>query len=261
MLLLVYTLIKASSIGWGNTRTIGELAVAVGLLVAFVFNELRHRNPLAPLSIFRINGLGCSNVTQLIAAGGMYWLSRSPGHGSYRHDLLWGLLVLSIGFGPVFVGVTTAAGAGVPADKAGLARVAAQRLPAARRRARAGDLHRAGHRPHPPPAGGNTPPAPALTAGFQRALLVGAVFILVSAILALRATDTRGETDPAPAGGEAEPLRSAYALGGVLFRRRMRRGGSARTRALLLHSRRAPGPPPARDQPRPPPSGGDGRPA
>jgi hypothetical protein len=31
------------------------------------------------------------------------------------------MIVLSIGFGPVFVGVTTAANAGVPADKAGLA--------------------------------------------------------------------------------------------------------------------------------------------
>ncbi len=31
------------------------------------------------------------------------------------------MIVLSIGFGPVFVGVTTAANAGVPADKAWLA--------------------------------------------------------------------------------------------------------------------------------------------
>jgi hypothetical protein len=40
-----------------------------------------------------------------------------------------------------------------------------------------------------------TPGANALTAGFQRALLVGSIFILASAVIALRATNTRGETD------------------------------------------------------------------
>ncbi len=43
---------------------------AIGLLVAFAINELRHRNPLAPLSIFRINGLGFADVTQLVAFAG-----------------------------------------------------------------------------------------------------------------------------------------------------------------------------------------------
>jgi hypothetical protein len=38
------------------------------------------------------------------------------------------------------------------------------------------------------------PSAHALTSGFQRALLVGSIFILASAVIALRATNTRGET-------------------------------------------------------------------
>ena len=62
MLLLVYALVKAPTVGWGNARTIGALAGAVALLGGFVVNELRHRNPLAPLSIFRINGLRFSNL-------------------------------------------------------------------------------------------------------------------------------------------------------------------------------------------------------
>ena len=33
-------------------------------------NERRQRNPLAPLQIFRINGLGFADVTQLIAFAG-----------------------------------------------------------------------------------------------------------------------------------------------------------------------------------------------
>jgi len=35
--------------------------------------------------------------------------------------------------------------------------------------------------------------AHALTAGFQRALLLGSIFILVAAVIGLRATNTRGE--------------------------------------------------------------------
>ena len=70
MLLLVFALVKAPTVGWGKARTIGELGAALALLAAFVVNELRHRNPLAPLSIFRINGLGFSNLTQLIAFAG-----------------------------------------------------------------------------------------------------------------------------------------------------------------------------------------------
>ena len=122
----------------------------------------------------------------LIAAGGLYWLSRIPVHGSYLTDLLPGMLVLSLGFGPVFVGVTTAANAGVPPDKAGLAAALLERLAAARRRAR---LWRSSPRSPPPTRNhllaAHTPPAQALTSGFQRALLVGSIFILASAVIAL----------------------------------------------------------------------------
>src|SRR6185437_147418 len=72
MLLLVYALVKAPLQGWSNGRTIGELAGAVALVVAFVANERIHANPLAPLSIFRINGLGAANATQVMAIGGFY---------------------------------------------------------------------------------------------------------------------------------------------------------------------------------------------
>jgi predicted MFS family arabinose efflux permease len=262
MLLLVYTLVKAPTVGWGSTRTVGELAGAVVLLAAFVVNELRHRNPLAPLSIFRINGLGFSDVTQLvafagflamfffltlymqnvlgysaiqtgaaylplcfaigisagissqllsrigtrpvivagalIASGGLYWLSRIPVDGTYLSDLLPGMLVVSLGFGPVFVGVTTAANAGVPADKAGLAAAllnASQQLGGALGLAifTAVATSRTQHL-----VAAHVAPAEALTAGFQRALLVGSIFIFAAAIIGLRATNTRGEAEPAP---------------------------------------------------------------
>jgi MFS family permease len=136
-------------------------------------------------------------VGAVISAAGMYWLSRIPVHGSYVNDLLPGMLVLSLGFGPVFVGVTTAANAGVPADKAGLAAAllnASQQLGGALGLAifsalatsRTKDL-----------LAGHVDPAHALTSGFQRALLVGSIFILAAAFIALRATNTRGE-EPEP---------------------------------------------------------------
>jgi hypothetical protein len=39
------------------------------------------------------------------------------------------------------------------------------------------------------------PVSHALTSGFQRALMLGSIFILASAVIALRATNTRGESD------------------------------------------------------------------
>ena len=135
----------------------------------------------------------------LIAAGGMYWLSRIPVHGSFLSDLLPGMIVLSIGFGPVFVGVTAAANAGVPADKAGLAASllnASQQLGGALGLAIFTALATS-HTHHLLAA--HTPPAQALTSGFQRALLAGSIFILAAAIIALRATNTHGEgPQPAP---------------------------------------------------------------
>jgi hypothetical protein len=43
MLLLVYALVKAPTVGWGTSRTIGELAGALAVLAAFVVNESRQR--------------------------------------------------------------------------------------------------------------------------------------------------------------------------------------------------------------------------
>ena len=273
MLLLVYALVRAPIEGWGSARTVGELAGAGALLALFVFNELRQRAPLAPLSIFRINGLGFANVTQLvafagvlalfffltlymqnvlgysaiktglaylplcfgfivsagvtsqllsrvgtrpvvvvgalIAAGGLYWLSRIPVDGSYIADLLPGTLLLSLGGGGVFVGVATAANAGVPADKAGLAAAllnASQQLGGALGLAilTAASTSRSNHL-----LTAGAPASHALTSGFQRALLIGSVFVLVSAVTALRATNTRGETEPPAI--EAEPEASLAA--------------------------------------------------
>ena len=70
MLLLVFALVQAPDVGWGTTRTIAEIAGALLLLGAFVLNEQRRRNPLLPLSIFKVRGLAAADATQLIAVAG-----------------------------------------------------------------------------------------------------------------------------------------------------------------------------------------------
>jgi predicted MFS family arabinose efflux permease len=132
-------------------------------------------------------------VGALVAAGGVYWLSRIPVHGTYVSDLLPGLMIMSIGLGAVFTGVTTAANAGVPPDKAGLAAglvntsqwfgaalgLAIFSAIATNRTSQLLTAHVSG--PF------------ALTQGFHRALLASSIFLIAAALIALRATNTRGE--------------------------------------------------------------------
>jgi EmrB/QacA subfamily drug resistance transporter len=72
MLLLVYGLIEAPDVGWGSSRTIVVLALAVVVLAAFAVNERRQQNPLFPFSILRIKGLAAADATQVLAIAGMY---------------------------------------------------------------------------------------------------------------------------------------------------------------------------------------------
>jgi hypothetical protein len=129
----------------------------------------------------------------------VYWLSHIPVGGSFATDLLPGMMVMSLGLGAVFVAVTTAANAGVPADKAGLAAAllnSSQQVGGALGLAifSAIATSRTSHL-----LAGHAPPAEALTSGFQRALLASSIFLVAAAIVALRITNTRGEEgEPGP---------------------------------------------------------------
>jgi MFS family permease len=129
----------------------------------------------------------------LIAAGGLYWFSNIPLHGVYAHDILPGLLLVSIGGGGVFVGVTTAANAGVGADEAGLAAGllnTSQQLGGslglailtALATARTDDVLRTTATPNL---------GLALTDGFQRAFLVSSFIMVAAAVLAITARNAR----------------------------------------------------------------------
>ena len=135
----------------------------------------------------------------LIAAGGIYWLSRISVGGSYLSDLLPGMVIMSLGVGPMFVGVTTAANSGVPADKAGLAAAlvnASQQVGGALGLA----IFTALATSHTSDLlASHVAPVHALNAGLQRGLLASAIFLLASAFVALKATNTRGEQPEAAA--------------------------------------------------------------
>ena len=71
MLLLVFALVRAPTQGWSATATWLELAGAGALLVAFLVTERFVRDPILPLSTFRIPGLLAANVTGLVGFAGM----------------------------------------------------------------------------------------------------------------------------------------------------------------------------------------------
>jgi len=143
-------------------------------------------------------------VGAVVAAGGLYWLSRIAADGSYLSDLLPGLLVSSIGLGGVFTGVTTAANAGVEAEQAGLAAGllnTGQQLGAALGLAILSALATA--RTNSLLDGGHDTVAQAATHGYGRALLAGAFLVIAAGAVALLSRNTR-ETQTAPA-VEEEP--------------------------------------------------------
>ncbi|MEZ0111054.1 EmrB/QacA subfamily drug resistance transporter [Catenulispora sp. EB89] len=129
----------------------------------------------------------------LLAAGGILWLSRIPVDGTYLGNLLTPLVVMGLGLGLLYAGVQTAANAGVPADQAGLAAAlitASFQLGSALGLAVFSGIATS-RTSHLLAAHASAPAA--LTGGFQRALLVSALCLVAAGVIALRASNTRGE--------------------------------------------------------------------
>jgi EmrB/QacA subfamily drug resistance transporter len=67
LVLLVYAVVEAPGVGWGDVQTILPLVGSALLLAAFALIELRHHAPLVPLRILRSRTLaGANAVTVLI---------------------------------------------------------------------------------------------------------------------------------------------------------------------------------------------------
>jgi EmrB/QacA subfamily drug resistance transporter len=72
LVLLVVAISQAPQYGWGATRTIGVLAASAALLVAFLGIENRVKEPLVPLSIFRLHTLAGANAAGLLLGGSFF---------------------------------------------------------------------------------------------------------------------------------------------------------------------------------------------
>jgi len=72
LVLVVYAIAQAPRVGWGASRTIAELAIAVALLGAFLAIESRGEAPLMPLRIFRLRTLAGANSVGLLLGASFY---------------------------------------------------------------------------------------------------------------------------------------------------------------------------------------------
>jgi EmrB/QacA subfamily drug resistance transporter len=68
LLALVFGVVGASSVGWGNPRVLQSLAVGAGSLVAFVWWERRIADPLLDMSLFRSRPLNAALLTGTLIA-------------------------------------------------------------------------------------------------------------------------------------------------------------------------------------------------
>ena len=70
MLLLVFTVVEAPSVGWVTARTIGSLLAVAGILAAFVVRERTAAAPLVRLGILRSSSLVRANLGAMSLFGG-----------------------------------------------------------------------------------------------------------------------------------------------------------------------------------------------
>jgi hypothetical protein len=65
---LVFGLSKAPQDGWGSTTVWGFIAAGIVLLLAFIWNESRAKQPLMPLDIFKIRNVLGANAAFVVIA-------------------------------------------------------------------------------------------------------------------------------------------------------------------------------------------------
>ena len=95
LMLAVYAIVNGNQVGWLSPQTLGQLAIALALLMIFLWLEARVHVPLMPLRLFRLRNLVVSNIVAVLWAAAMFaWFFLSA---------LYMQLVL--GYGPMEVGL------------------------------------------------------------------------------------------------------------------------------------------------------------
>ncbi|MGW7416940.1 MFS transporter [Streptomyces sp. NPDC054863] len=70
--LAVFAVVRAPEVGWGSTGTVLQLVGAVALLGLFLFIQKSLREPLMPLSVWRVPRLGSANLAMMLL--GAAWI-------------------------------------------------------------------------------------------------------------------------------------------------------------------------------------------
>jgi len=109
LLVLVFGIVKAQEYGWTSARTLGTGALAVTLLTAFVVIELRSKEPLIRLGIFRIRSLTSANVSMLFVVSGLFAMFYFA--SLYVQEILgYSPLKAGVAFLPITAGIVIGAG-------------------------------------------------------------------------------------------------------------------------------------------------------
>lgn len=72
LMMLVYALVKAPTLGWTEHRSLTYFGISIALLLFFIINEARAKHPLMPLRVFRIRNLAGADVLMLCMAAGLF---------------------------------------------------------------------------------------------------------------------------------------------------------------------------------------------
>ncbi len=72
LMLAVYAIVNGHEAGWNSAQTFGMLGASVLLLATFLVIEARVREPLMPLSLFRLRNVATANVVGVLWAAAMF---------------------------------------------------------------------------------------------------------------------------------------------------------------------------------------------
>src|SRR2546430_4837447 len=116
--LFVYSISRAPDVGWGSARTILLLVASGALLVGFLVNERRVRDPLMPFHIFRVRTVAGANVVGTLLGAVLF-----------ANFFLLTLYVQNVlGYSALKTGVTFVATAGTAVVAAGVAQALTTRF-------------------------------------------------------------------------------------------------------------------------------------
>ena len=100
MLLLVYTVVSRTQVGWSSARTIGSFVLVGGLVAAFVLVESRVKHPLIRLGILRKPTLVRASLA-IVAVAGSYFSWQFIVTLYLQDSLGWSPLKLALALLPV----------------------------------------------------------------------------------------------------------------------------------------------------------------